>query len=575
MDFIVKFWKLLKRGNVLQYIFICVVFMQLASMSLDIPWSEIDYKMPQRETYYISWVWSWNMEILANNPLNLFEANIYAPFSNTLAFSETFLGTTFMAWPILKATGNIALTYNLIIFLSFAISGMGMYALVYYLTKNKWASLLAALVYAFNPFKVAQSAEHLHLVGMWLPFVFLYLHKFFKKQSWKNVLILLFFVILVFLNSMHYFIFLPIVIVFFGVIFISVRAFSFNRGNIIKILLAMLLLVMIVLPLIRPYYQVKNEYGVNTRLIGEVEAHSPDLVDYFIPSPWYEVYSQERGHIEMIVSPGLVIILLFILAMMALYRSEFFREGNNKRNFVIYGAVGLVAFLISFGYYIQLTFVDKSGIPGPYILLYYLLPGFNGIRAAGRYSVFLLLSMAVVIGYGMAWWLKQGKSIFIKLLSVFWVFIFLFTELTFIPTPAYGLIGLTPQERATYSWIKDQPNTMVFWELPMASPYDLFINYDINYVFNSRLHFRKIVNGYSGYCSPGYFELATRFKYFNLDRDISTIREYKTNYMVFHFDYFEKKDEDKDRIIQEIEDSGYLDYAINFGNNYIYQVIYD
>jgi len=114
MDFIVKFGIIKTWECIAVYFYLCC-FMQLASMSLDIPWSEIDYKMPQRDAYYISWVWSWNMEILANNPLNLFEANIYAPFSNTLAFSETFLGTTFMAWPILKATGNIALTYNLII----------------------------------------------------------------------------------------------------------------------------------------------------------------------------------------------------------------------------------------------------------------------------------------------------------------------------------------------------------------------------------------------------------------------------------------------------------------------------
>ena len=294
--------------KLLKSILLFCLFIIIAAILLDFSWRTIGKEMPQADAYLISWIWSWDIHALSTNPLNLFDANIFAPFKNTLAFSETLLGTLIFAWPILLLTKNIALTYNLVVLLTFAISGLGMYRLTIYLTKNKTAALLAALIYTFVPFKLVQSIGHLHVTGMWLPFVFLYLHKFFKNNSWKNILLLTLFIILVFLTGFHYFIFLPIVIIIFGLAFLLTKKFILNGQNIKKILVCLSIILTFVIPISLPYIQAENTYNF-VRPLEEIEGYSPDIIDYFISPVFYTYFCSQRTHIEMIVSPGIVVLL--------------------------------------------------------------------------------------------------------------------------------------------------------------------------------------------------------------------------------------------------------------------------
>ena len=71
--------------------------------------------------------------------------------------------------------------------MSFVFSGLGVYLLVFYLTKNKQASFLAGIIFAFSSFHVYQAAA-IHL-GMrhqeLIPFFVLFLLRFFEKFEFK------------------------------------------------------------------------------------------------------------------------------------------------------------------------------------------------------------------------------------------------------------------------------------------------------------------------------------------------------------------------------------------------------
>ena len=79
--------------------------------------------------------------------------------------------------------------YNLLFFASFVLSGFGAYLLAFYFTKNKPASLIAGIIFAFSPFHIHNSlstnAGTMH--QEWLPFFALYLFKFFEDLSLKNI----------------------------------------------------------------------------------------------------------------------------------------------------------------------------------------------------------------------------------------------------------------------------------------------------------------------------------------------------------------------------------------------------
>ena len=87
------------------------------------------------------WALGWNFHILPEAPLSLFDANIFSPRPDTLAYSEHLFGIAAVVWPFYVATENLVLAYNVAVVLSFALSGLGMYLLVRELTDNGWAAL--------------------------------------------------------------------------------------------------------------------------------------------------------------------------------------------------------------------------------------------------------------------------------------------------------------------------------------------------------------------------------------------------------------------------------------------------
>src|SRR5512145_857050 len=66
-----------------------------------------------------AWALGWSFHILPRNPLALFDANIFFPRPDTLAYSEHLFGITVLVWPVFAATGNLPLTYNVALLASF------------------------------------------------------------------------------------------------------------------------------------------------------------------------------------------------------------------------------------------------------------------------------------------------------------------------------------------------------------------------------------------------------------------------------------------------------------------------
>ena len=50
----------------------------------------------------ITWVINWVIHALTTNPLNLFQANIFYPYKNTLAYSDIHLANALLSLPFVK-----------------------------------------------------------------------------------------------------------------------------------------------------------------------------------------------------------------------------------------------------------------------------------------------------------------------------------------------------------------------------------------------------------------------------------------------------------------------------------------
>ncbi|MDD2890885.1 MAG: hypothetical protein PHE49_09665 [bacterium] len=275
-----------------------------------------------REPLFQAWDLAWCQHKIMTGFHGFWNANMFYPENHTLTYSERLLGIGLIALPARLFSNNPIFIYNFAVFLSFVLSGFGVYLLVLYLTKNKYAGYLSAIIFMFSHFRFAH-INHLNLLsGYWIPLVFLYLHKFFEDYSYKNLFLCVLFFIIQSLSCVYYALFLFIVTVFATGIFLFSKKRYKNELLWKKLILAFIVIMISILPFFYPYLKAANELGYS-RSIYEAEFNSADVLSYIFPH-WNSVV---YGNIfttmkdilggatgEKVLFPGLIAIFLAILS---------------------------------------------------------------------------------------------------------------------------------------------------------------------------------------------------------------------------------------------------------------------
>jgi hypothetical protein len=163
-------------------------------------------------------------------------------------------------------------------------------------------------------------------------------------------------------------------------------------------------------------------------------------------------------------------------------------------------------------------------IVSPYLLLYEYVPAFDGLRVPARIAMLVALMLAVLAGYG-----AQRMARYRGGLAVLTVACGLFLlEATCVPftlnamAPVRDLV--TPEARVypprqapvVYREMARQPEDSVLVELPLGQA-----DYDLRAVYYSTIHWRPIVNGYSGFFPPHYGLLTTALSEIPRHPDVS------------------------------------------------------
>jgi hypothetical protein len=121
------------------------------------------------DPYLISWLLWWDFHQTFTSPLHLFDANIFFPLHQTLAFSENDFGIALLFFP-LYALGLAPLTVNSIAtFLGFAFSGYAAFRLTRTLTGSSGAAVISGIFFAFLPFRFHLMSQLHYVFAAWLP----------------------------------------------------------------------------------------------------------------------------------------------------------------------------------------------------------------------------------------------------------------------------------------------------------------------------------------------------------------------------------------------------------------------
>jgi hypothetical protein len=185
----------------------------------------------------------------------------------------------------------------------------------------------------------------------------------------------------------------------------------------------------------------------------------------------------------------------------------------------------------------------SSGRPldlaSPYRVLYDLVPGFDGVRVPSRFWMIGTLALATLAGFGAARLQRRrgGLAVLVAVLvlAAAEARVDPFTVNGAGPVPGY----VAPESRIRgpgdvppiYRAVATQPSNAVLAELPLGVP-----DFDVRAMYYSTFHWRKILNGYSGFTPAHYGRLvvASARAAVAPDETWEALREAKASLVLVH-----------------------------------------
>ena len=354
-------------------------------MTAIVTWPQVlhlgDAVYAHHDPFFSMWRLSWIAHALRTDPRHLFDANIFFPELRTLAYSDATMLQGLLATPFLWAGASQVLVYNVLLTIGVLTSGLGMFVLTRYLTRNDDAALVAAAVFTLMPYRI-EHLMHLELEWtVWMPLAFWALHRAFDTRSSKAGVWVGLFICLQVLSCVYYGVFLSIVVSLIAILMIASRPAESWRplpGLAAGALVGAAISGIYALP-----YR-DSASIVGSRGLDEIALYSATPLSYLASPYWNWLYgwtADRFGSGELRLFPGLVALGLAVIG---------FTRGP-RRLVWIYLTVVLLVVELSFG---------LNGFVYPWLLRH--VPPLHGFRVAARFSVLAFAGLSVLVAFGFA-----------------------------------------------------------------------------------------------------------------------------------------------------------------------------
>jgi hypothetical protein len=516
------------------------------------------------------WSMAWIAHALVTDPLSLYDANIFYPTENALAYTDLLLPSAIFAAPLYYLTGNPLIGMNVVLFLTFVLSGYTVFLLVRYLLEDRpyavHAALFAGAVYTLSPYRMGHITQLNSMTTYWLPLILLFMHRYLERGRNKRDLWLtgLFFTLNA-LSGLYYGIFAVLMVLVFLAGWFALRRGLPEVRDLVRAVPAAAVFGAVLATLLYPYIS-RSGSEDHTRDIGQVAGGS------FIPqalltsppeslllgwTPEFFGITHEAGRpvYELTLYPGIV------AALLALYA---FRH-RIPQHTALYATVGLTLAVLSLG---PRGEVFGLQVPLPYLLLYEL-PGFGNLRVPARMWAIVMLCIAVLAGLGLRALLERvgGRRALVLLAALSVV-----AAAEFMPTlPWDRYINRGPATlEPAYEWLVENDPDSVVAEVPFATPADSFR--ETPRMYRSAHGWWELVNGYASYFPEGYADTRRALNTFPEEESLEKMRELGAEYMILHPGLYDEDGEDGEARVRAADENPELERITGAGDAILYRL---
>ena len=476
------------------------------------------------------WNVAWVAHALTSGD-RVFDANIFHPHRNTLAYSEANLVAGIMAVPVYAITRQPVAAHNSVVFAVFVLSFVAMWALARRLTGNAAIAYVPATAFTFAPFVAARTAHIQLLMVFVFPVTMIAWHRFVERPGAKRGAVLGLALALAALSCGYYGIYAGLAIGLAAVWFAI--GHPAQRQYWLGLAVALIVTAVIVGPVLRPYLDLRDRAGARQiSLVDELRGYSADPRAYLTsPSHAHRWILDLVGRGNEVLFPGITLTVLVLAGAVTWRRRA--KDGELKLGATdnaelklgatykvvwFYAVLGGLAFWASFG--------PDAGL---YAWLNSALPFMSFMRAPARLGVVVVFSMAAIAGFVLARLLPVRRRAFIVATLV----IVVAAEVSAAPWP----LRTVPPLPAAYSKLRELPRAPVL-ELHFAYKWGVLFPHTL-YMFWSAWHWYPLINGYSDYIPPDFMRIAVPINAFPDPASFEIARDRQIRYVLIHWNMYD------------------------------------
>jgi hypothetical protein len=480
-----------------------------------------------------TWIIAWDIHALETQPLHLFDANNFYPYRNTLAYSENLLTTALLAAPWMWLTGNPVLAHNVLTLLSFALGGYCACLLIERLTDSLWGGIVGGFVFAFAHYRLGQISHIQLLTSWWTPLALHYLERFFSERRNRDIACFAACFIAQAWATIYLGIFLAGAVVLYILYCLLTNRDLLDAWSVWVRLAGVGLVIAVALGLLYvPYSQAREVVGTR-ELDGQ---NGAALKDYLSAYPG-SLSGRLKGLEPVQESPEHTLFPGFVCLALALW--GLLKGHGNWRKMGFYLALGLISLVFSLGPHLHLTRDQPPLLEGlPYAIVYRYVPFITTIRVPARLSLLVMLSLAVLTGFGagaLPSGSRQRRWICYGLVAAGLVADYLAVPTALVP------IEVGTDVPSVYRWLEGRDSDTVIFEFPTAESPDITgdevsIPRLSRHQYFSVYHWRRLTMGYSGFYPPLFWKSLKHGLHFPSHESLAYLRGLGVRYLLIHED---------------------------------------